>query len=248
MFKEGCLNVGREEKGEDVRVWKRYAAILFTGLFIASAGVAVTADVDFDPSTFNPGVGETVTLALCQGCFGSDVAEIEWDLDGDGRFETETAGQTTVDAQYTTEGYVEVTVRVADSAGYRASRTKGLYIGDAPLIAERTQMVDRDGSIYVLIMVTAQSTISSPGVAEAPPTGYMMEIVDDSGGLVKREGERYVILWMEMLYESEVRTLAYRLYPAGGPTSTMFDGLMSSYSNGRRFEAPVCGEVFIADP
>ena len=76
----------------------------------------------------------------------------------------------------------------------------------------------------------------------------MMEIVDSSGGLVKREGERYVVLWMEMLYESEVRTLAYRLYPAGGHTSTTFEGLMSSYSAGRRFEAPVCGEVYIDEP
>jgi len=240
--------VGKEEKGEDVKVWNRYAAILLTGLIVGFAGVAAMADVDFDPSSFNPAIGETVTLALCQGCLGTGMSEVEWDLDGDGRFETETAGQTTVDAQFATAGYVEVTVRVTDSSGYRESKTKGLYIGAAPVIAERTQMIDRDGSIYVLIMVTAQSTISSPLVAETAPAGYMMEIVDSSGALVKREGDQYVVLWMEMLYETEVRTLAYRLYRAGGPTSATFDGLISSYSAGERFEAPVCGEVFIDEP
>ncbi|MBN1858474.1 hypothetical protein JW848_04635 [Candidatus Bipolaricaulota bacterium] len=231
-----------------MRVRKRYTAILFAVLIAACAGVAAAADVDFDPSTFNPGIGETVTLALCQGCLGADVAQVEWDLDGDGRFETEAAGQRAVDAQYTTSGYVEVTVRVTDLAGRRASKTKGLYVGAAPLVAARTQIVDRDGSIYVLVMITAQRTISSPVVAEMAPNGYMMEIVDSSGALVKREGDRYVALWMEMLYESEMRTLAYRLYPAGGPTSTTFDGLVSSYTAGERFEAPVCGEVFIDEP
>lgn len=231
-----------------MRVRKRYAAILFTGLLAGCVGVAGTAEVDFDPSTFNPGVDETVTLELCQGCLGSNMAEVEWDLDGDGRFEPETKGQATVDAQYTTPGFVEVTVRVTDPSGRRESRTKGIYVGSAPLVAERTQMVDRDGSVYVLILVTAQGTISSPVVAETPPSGYMMEIVDSSGALVKREGSRYVVLWMEMLYESEVRTLAYRLYPSGGPTSGTFDGLISSYSAGERFEAPVCGEVFIDEP
>ena len=228
-----------------MRVRKRYTAIFFAGLIAACAGLTAAAEVDFDPSTLNPDVGETVTLALCQGCLGADIAGVDWDLDGDGRFEAETAGQRTVDAQYTAPGYVEATVRVTDLAGRRESKTKGIYIGVAPLVAERTQMVDRDGSIYVLVMVTAQGTISSPAVAEVAPSGYMMEIVDSSGALVKREGDRYVVLWMEMLYESEMRTLAYRLYPSGGPTTTTFDGLVSSYLAGERFEAPICGEVFI---
>ncbi len=57
--------------------------------------------------------GETRTLSVGSGLLGLSVAKVEWDLDGDGTYETEVAGgSTTLTHKFTTVGSIDVGVRV----------------------------------------------------------------------------------------------------------------------------------------
>jgi PKD repeat protein len=56
------------------------------------------------------------------------IAKYEWDLDGNGTYETSTGTTPTVTKSYTTQGTVNVGLRVTDSSGATATTTKALTV------------------------------------------------------------------------------------------------------------------------
>ncbi len=102
--------------------------LLLAGCLLAVAAQAAAVEpppIDPLPSgvdawfTFSPGsprAGETVTFQSESDAYGpgNQITNREWDLDGDGTFET--TGPATVSRSYPTSGTIEVTLRVTDAS------------------------------------------------------------------------------------------------------------------------------------
>jgi PKD repeat protein len=90
-----------------------------------------TAAFTLSPNPAN--VGQTVTF---NGSASTDsdgtIAKYEWDLDGDGTYETNTGTTATTTKSYTTAGTVNVGLRVTDNNGATATVTHALTVNGAP--------------------------------------------------------------------------------------------------------------------
>jgi PKD repeat protein len=123
--------------------WRRLVVALgVLALALSTAQVARAAPptasftaVGSDPVTPDvPDVGEQVNF---NGAASNDadgpVAKFEWDLDGDGSFETDTGTTATTSHTYSTAGTRTVGLRVTDGAGETAVETKPLRINALPV-------------------------------------------------------------------------------------------------------------------
>jgi hypothetical protein len=91
-----------------------------------------TARLAADPS---PALsGQTVRFDAGRSTAGATaLTRFEWDLDGDGSFETDTGASPTAERAYPTPGDSLVRVRVTDAAGRSATATHELHVTPAPL-------------------------------------------------------------------------------------------------------------------
>ena len=97
----------------------------------ASAVLDTTAGFTFEPSS--PSVGEPVTFtSTSQPADGSTITDYRWDLDGDGKLETDTGSSPTVTYTYYSPGTVEVRLQVRDDAGGRDSARQSVTISGEP--------------------------------------------------------------------------------------------------------------------
>jgi PKD repeat protein len=92
------------------------------------------ASFTMTPSTARP--GQTVTFNASGSSYsGGTIKKYEWDLNGDGTYETTTTTPTTT-ASYATEQSVNIGLRVTDSNGGWDYTTQTLRIGTFPPVAE----------------------------------------------------------------------------------------------------------------
>jgi hypothetical protein len=66
---------------------------------------------------------------------GGSITKYEWDLDGNGTYETDTGTTPTASRSYSTAGAVTVWLRVTDNSGNRTTTTRKLVVANAPLYA-----------------------------------------------------------------------------------------------------------------
>ncbi len=97
----------------------------------ATANIPPVARLTASP---NPSqTGQTVTFG---GSTSTDVngtiAKYEWDLDGDGSFETDTLATATASRSYTSPGTFSVKLRVTDNEGATGETTRSLRVNPAP--------------------------------------------------------------------------------------------------------------------
>jgi hypothetical protein len=92
------------------------------------------ADASFTV-TPNPALsGQTVTFdGSRSGSPGSSIVHYEWDLDGDGTFETDSGTNPVVSRAYPAAGSVAVNLRVTDGTGEMAQATRTLVVSNPPL-------------------------------------------------------------------------------------------------------------------
>ncbi len=115
---------------------KRGLLITLGGALLLWIGLAAFGQgIDFDPTTYNPAVGEAVTFSVCEACTAGAV-EYEWDFDGDGVSDL-SSSDPFVDHTFAAAGYEEVTLRVVGSDGRVTARRKGILVGKSPLIGIR---------------------------------------------------------------------------------------------------------------
>jgi len=194
---------------------KRGLLITLSGTLIVWIGlVAFGQGIDFDPTTYNPAVGETVTFSVCETCTAGAV-EYEWDFDGDGTADLSSADPF-VDHTFSAAGYKEVTLRVVGSDGRVTARRKGILVGKSPLIGIRRVEGKPDGSISVSITVIAAADLSGVGIEERIPLGWQAGATQTGGVFIKRAGRTLQILWLNKLAAGDVATFSYDLYPAQG--------------------------------
>ena len=77
--------------------------------------------------------GQTVSFnGSASGDSDGTIAKFEWDLDGDGSYETDTGATFTVTRSYATAGSRTVGLRVTDNAGLSAQTTRSLQVNAPP--------------------------------------------------------------------------------------------------------------------
>jgi hypothetical protein len=90
----------------------------------------------FTVSPAPPVVGSTATLsALGSLDLDGRIARYEWDLDGDGTYETNGASAPTVQHVFTAAGPIAVRLRVTDDSGAQAEKTVSVSPNRAPVAA-----------------------------------------------------------------------------------------------------------------
>ncbi len=210
-------------------------------LVLMFAATAVAFEADFDPSTYNPDVGEIINFEICQPCLGGSDFAFSWDFNGDGVSELDT-DQDLVTYSFASEGFYEVELTISDTSGRTSVSKQGIVVGAVPAVAVRELLVESDGSIYVLITVTMNSRVSAPGIEEQIPDGWAVEIVDTGGATVKRNAElkQYEAFWMSMFEAGETATYSYRLRPAYTSVLPTLEGAVSGIS-GSYFMSGIAG-------
>jgi hypothetical protein len=215
-------------------------------LTVAIAVCGVTAPIGFSPSTHNPRVGQSVQFTICGSCLEDPSYVFEWDLDGDGRYETESQ-ELTVSATFAVEGYVEVSLRAAGSGGHRSIASHALIVGETPYLAQRELIVEPDGALRVNVTVELHESALGLGIEEDIPAGWELEIVDEGLMSAHAHDGRLYILWLSEPLPGETYSFAYRLYRGSAWDSPMLSGQISGYPSSRPKEYVVvrlCGEIW----
>jgi hypothetical protein len=94
------------------------------------------------------------------------LARFEWDLDGDGSYETDTGVVAEASRSYTTPGPVAIGLRVTDAAGRTATTAGQLTVSSVTIVASRSGVTVNNGAQYtndpdVTINATFPSSITS---------------------------------------------------------------------------------------
>lgn len=212
-------------------------------VFMIPALVSLGDEVNFNPSTYNPGVGEPITFEVYRPEWGTEALHYEWDFNGDGVYETSTTDPL-VSHAFDVAGLAAVTLKAVDAGGRTATRSKELLVGESPFFAVREIFSEKGGSAFVRITLVVRKTVSAPGLEEMIPSEWQMEILDAGGAYTKLVGHTLQALWMEEVEQGEMRTLAFRLYPTYGVGTPTMSGVASGYAEGR-VTGLVCGDLNI---
>jgi len=104
------------------------------------------------------------------------IVRYEWDLDGDGSFETDTGGSATASRTYTAPGTVNTALRVTDSTGASASASVQLLVTDPSSLGTQVGVSINKGAQYT----------NKPDVTltVVPPASATALLVANDGGFV----------------------------------------------------------------
>ncbi len=217
-------------------------SIALSGAVLLLVGLAAFGQgIDFDPNTYNPAVGETVTFSVCASCTAGAVS-YEWDFNGDGIPDLSTADPS-VERAFGSPGYHVVTLRVVGSDGRVTMRKKGIIVGHSPLIGIRHVEPGPNGSLSVTIKVIAGADLSGVGIEETIPLGWQVSATQTGGVFVKRAGRTLQVLWLNQLTDGDAVTFSYTLYPTQGNGIPSFAGTISGYNSGKRTKNDLCGDL-----
>lgn len=225
---------------------KRVFGLVFLTAVVGAYAVGGFAwNADFDPSTFNSGVDESVTFSVCEPCLDSRSYRYAWDFDGDGSVDLETE-DLVVEHAFGESGFYETELTLIDADGRKSTKRKGILAGTQPAYAVREVVRQGDGSLFVLITIRVNATVSAPGIEESMPRGRQFELVDDGGAMAANPNAAtrvFEVIWGSLFDSGAELSFSYRLHPAGGATSTLLSGPLSGRSGGKRFVAEICGEL-----
>jgi len=225
------------------RKWIGLAGSIASVLILAAAAYALEAD--FDPSLYNPSVSEIVSFEVCESCLDGGGFRYTWDFDGDGAPEQETE-DALVSHAFPSAGYYEVVLTVrSTTSGWTSTRRKGILVGSQPAYAVRELLAQSDGSILVLVAVTASADCSAVGFQEMMPQGWQMEVVDAGGATTRMNAleKKLEVVWLMQLSAGDQLTFSYRLYPGYSSTLRALSGQLSGYTEDGRFVGQISGEL-----
>jgi len=222
-----------------------FGPVLLVAILATCAVGGLAWNADFDPATFNPNVDEPVTFAVCEPCLDSRSYRYAWDFDGDGAVDLETE-ELVVEYTFSEPGFYETELTLIDADGRRSTKRKGILAGTQPAYAVREVIRQGDGSIFVLITIRVNATVSAPGIEESMPRGRQFELVDDGGAMAANPNaaaRTFEVIWGSLFDAGDELSFSYRLHPAGSALSTSLSGPLSGRSGGKRFVVEICGEV-----
>jgi hypothetical protein len=121
-------------------------------------------------------VGRTVTFDAAGSSDPSGISRYEWDLDGDGGFETDTGGSAATTRLYQAPASVTVTLRVTDGTGKQTTATQTLKITEPGGAASLLGISINSGAQYT----------NTPNVKllVKPPASASSIVVSNDGGFL----------------------------------------------------------------
>ena len=222
---------------------RAFVTALCAGILCLCGASAFGWEADFEPSTFNPPVAETVEFAICEPCLDSGIFTYAWDFDGDGVIDLDT-GEPTAEYAFEAEGFYVAEVTLKDADGRRKTARKGILVGDVPAYAVRERIAQGDGTVFVLITIYVNESVTAPGIQESMPRGWQVELLDDGGAMAavpNPENRTYDVLYATVLDPGDERSFSYRLHPAGATDPAELTGILSGHTDGSRFALEICG-------
>ena len=224
---------------------RKWTGLAGSIVWIATLVVAANAfEADFDPSIYNPDVAEVVSFAVCEPCLGGGGFHYSWDFNADGVPEMETR-DTLVTYAFSSPGYYEAVLTVADSGGRTSKQRKGILVGSLPAFAVRELLAQSDGTVLVLLTLTATSDCSALGFEEEMAQGWQLEVVDAGGAFAfpNPMTKKLEVVWGSQFVAGDTVTFSYRLYPAYTHTLFGLSGEFSGYAEEGRFIGRIGGEL-----
>ena len=85
------------------------------------------------PNPVSPGSTVNLDASASVGASGAAIVHYEWDLDGDGTFETDTGSTPTTSTVYAVKGTYAATVKVTDTGGFSDQRTQAIAVTAKPV-------------------------------------------------------------------------------------------------------------------
>ncbi len=162
---EGTVNVG-------LRITDNSGATATTTVPLTVKNQAPTASFTATPNPAN--TNATVSFSA-SGSVDPDgtIAKYEWDLDGNGTYETNTGTTKTTSRAYTTPGEITVGLRVTDNKGATGTTTKVITVQNQLPVASFTATPNP---------TTAGSTVTFNGSASKDPDGTIAKYEWDLNG------------------------------------------------------------------
>ena len=164
------------------------------------------------PAPSLPHAGETVTLDGSGSHYASgSITKYEWDLNGDGTFETNTGTTPKATTSFATPGTYTVGLRVTDSDGATGQTTKQISVGSFPPVANLTASPNP-------VLTGQQVTIDASGSTDQGTiTDYKWDL-DNSGTFATDTGSTPKVT--TAFQTAGVHTVGVRLTDSQGLTST----------------------------
>lgn len=139
-FERTGAEVGTSFGGTGTHVVKLRVTDTLGATSVGSVAIRVhrqpTADFATRPVT--PGVGQLVTLDGALSDDDGTIARYQWDLDGNGSYETDGAATATVGTRFATAGAAKVGLKVTDNDGATAETTKTIQVNPEVLTTDTT--------------------------------------------------------------------------------------------------------------
>ena len=124
------------------------------------------------PNPVSPNVSTAFDASASKDPDGT-ITKYEWDLDGNGTYETNTGTTETTNRTYTSEGTVNVGLRVTDNSGATETTTRSLVVQNQPPIASFTATPNP---------VNTGTTVSFNASASSDPGGSISKYEWDLDG------------------------------------------------------------------
>jgi len=203
------------------------------GLVLMFAMIGHGFEADFDPSTYNPDVGEIVNFEVCEPCLGGQGFTFSWDFDGDGVSELDT-DQDLVTYSFASAGFHEVVLTISDTGGRTSVARQGVVVGPVPAFGVRELLMEPDGAILVLLTIAINERPLGIGIEEYIPDGWAIELVDAGGavGQPNMADKRQEYAWVRELDSGDTVTFSYRLRPAYTSALPTLHGIVAGFSDG----------------
>jgi PKD repeat protein len=134
MSRAGAALFGQGNMDELAIYTRSLTASEVASRYAAGVNVPPTASFTASPTTANPGQTVSFNGSASADSDGS-IAKYEWDLDGNGTYETDTGTTATTTKSYTTSGAVTVKLRVTDNKGATAETSRTVTVQRDPTAA-----------------------------------------------------------------------------------------------------------------
>lgn len=222
----------------------RTLSVFLAGAIIAGMAFSGSGfEADFEPSDYNPAPGESVAFKVTSACATDEAISYGWDFDGDGIYDISTK-EPYIEYSFRNAGYTRVSLQATRSDGKRATRCKGLLVGNSALLAVREALIEEAGTILVSLTVAATTSVLPVAVQESVPIGWQVDILDAGGSFVKIEERSLQALWLSEIGAGRTNVICYRLKRSFGVGNPELGGELTGYAQTTLIAVPVCGDIY----